>query len=106
MAGRLPRLTFPAREPGARKIMADGLQVGTALASYSGKGWTAHLWRERCDPHMGCVGDVKAASLALLRAGVRARLDVLGPWWTVPGGGPAVAGSETATTREEAADAP
>ena len=38
------RLTFPAREPGARRIMAGKLQVGHALADYHYRG------RRTCGP--------------------------------------------------------
>ena len=83
MSDRPVKLTFPAREPGARKIMADGLQVGHMLASHTGHGWTAYLWAVRCDPHMGFAGEVKAGNLALLRDEVWVRLNAGGPWWSV-----------------------
>ena len=75
------RLTVPAREPGARKIMADGLQVGHVLASHTGR-WTAYLWAVRCDPHMGLAGEVKGAGLPSLRDELRERVEREGPWWT------------------------
>jgi len=81
VSDRPVRLTFPAREPGARKIMADGLQVGHMLAGHTGK-WTAYLWAVRCDPHMGMAGEVKAGSMAEARAEVRERVEREGPWWT------------------------
>ena len=89
MSDRPVKLTVPAREPGARKIMADGLQVGHMLAGHTGQGWTAYLWAVRCDPHMGFAGEVRGRSLAEAREATRERLGVIGPWW-----------SETAATKE------
>lgn len=74
------RLTFPPREPGARKIMADGLQVGHALADYRYR-WTAHLWNVASDPHMGFRGEVRGASLRQMRERVLGWLEKDGPWW-------------------------
>jgi hypothetical protein len=74
-------LTFPPREPGARKIMADGIQVGHALASHH-MNWTAYLWKVRSDPHMGFAGEVKGASLRQMRERVAERLADGGPWWS------------------------
>ena len=78
---RLPKLTFPAREPGARRIMADGVQVGHVLADHRMR-WTAYLWAVPGKPGMGFRGEVKAIDLRLMRAGVVKRLDVNGPWWS------------------------
>ena len=75
------KLTFPSREPGARKIMADGLQVGHMLADFHMK-WTAYLWAARSDPHMGFVGEVRGRNLAEAREATRKRLAEGGPWWT------------------------
>lgn len=74
------KLTFPVREPGARKIMADGVQVGHALADYHMR-WTAYLWAVRADPHMGYRGEVKGANLRQMRERVAERLAADGPWW-------------------------
>ena len=81
MPDRPVRLTFPAREPGARRIMADGIQVGHALANHH-MDWTAYLWAVASDPGMGFRGEVKAASLARMREKVRYWLETAGPWWT------------------------
>ena len=81
------RLTFPAREPGARRIMAGKLQVGHALADHRYR-WVAYLWAVPGKPGMGFRGEVKGAHLRQLRDGVVKRLDANGPWW-----------SETAATR-------
>ncbi len=87
----LPRLTFPAREPGARKIMADGIQVGHCLADHHWD-WMAYLWCVAGKPGMGFRGQVRGANLRQMREKVQGWLDENGPWWTVP--------SETAATRE------
>lgn len=88
MPSRPVRLTFPAREPGARRIMADGVQAGHCLATPSDH-WVAYFWAVRSDPHMGVVREEKFPDLAELRAEVRGQLEDHGPWW-----------SETAATRE------
>jgi len=75
------RLTFPAREPGARKIMADGVQVGHMLADHL-MCWTGYLWAAASDPHMGLAGAVKGRNLAGAREATRKRLADKGPWWT------------------------
>jgi hypothetical protein len=76
------KLTFPTREPGARKIMAGKLQVGHALADHRMR-WTAYLWAVAGKPGMGFRGEVKAADLRLMRAGVAGRLEANGPWWVL-----------------------
>ena len=82
------RLTFPAREPGARRIMAGKLQVGHALADHRMR-WTGYLWAVAGKPGYGFRGEVKGANLALLKDEVWVVLNTGGPWW-----------SETAATRE------
>jgi len=77
------RLTFPAREPGARKIMAGHLQVGHVLADFHMR-WTAYLWAVPGRPGMGFRGEVKGADLRQMRDRVAERLNANGPWW-VPG---------------------
>ncbi len=89
----LPRLTFPAREPGARRIMADGIQVGHCLANHRME-WTAYLWSVPGKPGEGFREGGWGANLREMREDVRGYLEAAGPWWTVP--------SETAATRESA----
>jgi len=81
MADRPVRLTFPAREPGARCIMADGIQVGHVLADHRYR-WTAYLWAEAAKPGTGFRGEVKGADLRQMREAVRSWLDEHGPWWS------------------------
>ena len=75
------RITFPAREPGARRIMAGKLQVGHCLADHRYR-WTAYLWAEAGRPGMGFRGEVKGSGLVHLRDEVQKRLDANGPWWS------------------------
>lgn len=81
MPDRPVRLTFPAREPGARKIMADGIQVGHVLADFHYR-WTAYLWAEAGRPGMGFRGEVKGANLRHMREKVLGWLEENGPWWS------------------------
>jgi len=74
------RLTFPAREPGARKIMAGKLQVGHCLADHRMR-WVAYLWAVPGRPGMGWRGEVKGANLRQMRERVAERLVSDGPWW-------------------------
>jgi len=74
-------LTFPAREPGARRIMAGKLQVGHVLADHRMR-WTAYLWAVPGKPGMGFRGEVRGADLRQMRDGVAERLDDGGPWWS------------------------
>ena len=74
------RVTLPAREPGARRIMAGGVQVGHALVGHR-KRWTAYLWNAPSDPHMGIAGEVKGADLRNLRDLLTERLASRGAWW-------------------------
>jgi cytidylate kinase len=74
------KLTMPAYEPGANRIIVDGRRVGTALAS--DHDWTAHLAPVadiRGRQHVDCV---RAPSLRDLRTELRRRLAEDGPWWT------------------------
>lgn len=75
------RVTLPAREPGARRIMAGGLQVGHALANHRYR-WTAHLWLVPGKPGEGFAGEVRGADLRNLRDLLAERLAGEGAWWT------------------------
>ena len=75
------KLTFPAREPGARKIMADGVQVGHCLADFHMR-WTAYLWLDAGRPGRGFAAEVRGASLRMMRERVVKRLTADGPWWS------------------------
>ena len=81
MTDRPVRLTFPAREPGARRIMAGKLQVGHVLADYRYR-WTAYCWFVAGKPAYGFRYELKAPDLDGLRAEVRGWLEKSGPWWT------------------------
>ena len=73
------KLTFPSREPGARRIMAGKLQVGVCLQMHTRK-WRAYLWARP-----GIVGraiEIKGDTVAQIREQVRGRLEREGPWWT------------------------
>ena len=83
---RSVKLTFPAREPGARRIMADGIQVGVCLQGHTRK-WRAYLWTRALIAGSGY--EIKADTVGQLRVEVRGWLESKGPWW-----------SETAATRE------
>lgn len=73
------KLTLPAREPGARRIMADGVQVGVCLQMHTRK-WRAYLWQR--PGIVGFAREVKADTVAELRAVIGERLESGGPWWT------------------------
>jgi hypothetical protein len=60
------KLTFPAREPGARKIMAGKLQVGHCLADHRMR-WTAYFWVVPGRPGEGIAGAVTGTDLARMR---------------------------------------
>lgn len=75
------RLTFPAREPGARKIMADGIQVGHCLADFRYH-WTAYCWSVAGESAYGWRYELTGASLRQMREKVRGWLDENGVWWT------------------------
>ena len=73
------RLTFPAREPGARRIMAGKLQVGVCLQGHTGR-WKAVLWAGSGCRNGGC--EVRGETVARLRVVLRGRVEEEGPWWT------------------------
>lgn len=75
------KLTFPAREPGARRIMAGKLQVGHCLANFH-MNWVAYCWRVPGKPGEGFAGEVKGANLRQMRERVVERLNADGPWWS------------------------
>ena len=81
MPDRPVRLTFPAREPGARRIMAGKLQVGVCLADHLYR-WQASLWSVAGRPDRGRAGIVRGSGLASLRDAVRKRVAEEGPWWS------------------------
>ena len=74
------RLTFPAREPGARRIMAGRLQVGHCLADWRYR-WTAYCWSVAGEPGYGWRYEVKGANLRQMRDEVVKRMEADGPWW-------------------------
>jgi hypothetical protein len=61
--------------------MADGIQVGHALADYRYR-WTAFCWSVAGEPAWGWRYEVKAGDLAGLRAKVRGLFSESGPWWS------------------------
>jgi len=77
---RPPKLTFPAREPGARRIMAGKLQVGHCLADHRMR-WTAYLWAVPGKPGEGFRLEVKGADLCSVRDRLAERIEADGPWW-------------------------
>lgn len=81
MPERPVRLTFPRAEPYSYDIMADGLQVGKITEGYAR--WEAWLW---CVPGPGFTGyaDVPVTRKYLrdLRAELRERVELKGPWWS------------------------
>jgi len=79
------KLTFPAREPGARKIMANGIQVGHALADFHMR-WTAYFWVVPGRPGEGIAGEAKGANLAEMRAEAARWVALHRPWWGDGGG--------------------
>ena len=76
------RLTLPAYDRGAADILADGRQVGIALAEF--KGWRAWLYLAAQDRRIrpeGCE-EATGRTLGELRAALRKRVADEGPWWT------------------------
>ena len=86
LRSRPPRLTFPAREPGARKIMAGKLQVGICVGLPSRGRWEAWLWAAAGVPDTGRAGIIRGFDLRNLRDAVAGRLNAEGPWWSETGG--------------------
>ncbi len=80
VSDRPVRLTFPAREPGARRIMAGGVQVGHMLADHRMR-WTAYLWLDAGKPGRGFAGELRGRNLAAAREAARRELESGGPWW-------------------------
>ena len=76
------RLTFPSYDVGAADILAGGRQVGIALAEFNG--WRAYLYAAAQDRRIrpGKCEEVTARTLGELRALLRERAEVKGPWWT------------------------
>jgi hypothetical protein len=74
------KLTFPAREPGARRIMAGNLQVGHCLADHRYR-WTAYGWAVAGKPGSGFRLEVKGSDLRDIRDRMNGLLEADGPWW-------------------------
>ena len=78
---RPAKLTFPSYDVGFARIDADGIQVGYIVAGFSD--WTAHLWNEAGNRHGGHAdAPVTRRRLRDLRADLRERVELKGPWWT------------------------
>jgi hypothetical protein len=81
------KLVLSPVEPGKRRIMVDGQQVGIALTEWDERdhwngAWRAYLWPS---PGVSDAGwqDVTGKFLRLreLRAELERRLAETGPWW-------------------------
>ena len=73
------KLTFPSNDSGWAAIMADGVQVG--YIRRDGR-WRAFLWNEAGNRHGGYAdAPVAGERLADLRAELRERVELKGPWW-------------------------
>lgn len=83
------RLTFPAYAPGAADILTGGRGVGFCLDEGGGsygyaKRWRAYLYpavQDRRMPKPENCEEVTARTLADLRAALRERVALKGPWW-------------------------
>jgi hypothetical protein len=75
------KLTMPAYEPGANRIIVDGHRVGFALGNYHD--WSAYL-RPIADQQCrtGDCEEIRRPQLRDLRTELRRRLAEDGPWWT------------------------
>jgi hypothetical protein len=80
--GRPVRLTFPPWDVGAARIIADGkYEVGRVLGEFTG--WRAYLWpasHGQFDPYK--VEEIWRLRLGEIRAVLRERVAIKGPWWT------------------------
>lgn len=76
------KLTMPAYDHGACRVMVDGRQVGHVLGEFYG--WRAYLWRvpDVWPPPADAEQVYRRGRLADLRAQLRERLETEGPWWT------------------------
>ena len=79
------RLTFPPYGQGAAYIIADGLhEVGHILGDFTG--WRAWLWPEPDLKPYGIIPEamesVWCKTLREVRAVLRERVAVKGPWWS------------------------
>ena len=73
-------LTFPANDIGWVRIMAGGVQV--CYIRRDGR-WRAFLWNEAGNRHGGYAdAPVTGETLGDLRAELRGRVALKGPWWT------------------------
>jgi hypothetical protein len=78
------RLTFPAYDMGAARIIADGKRdVGHVLGEFTG--WRAYLWPEADLRPFQRIPDpmesVWCLTLREVRAVLRERVAEKGPWW-------------------------
>lgn len=81
--GKPVRLTFPSYDIGAADIRIGGRRAGFCLAEFYC--WRAYLFPALTDGVIrpeGCE-EVTARTLAELRAALRTRIELKGPWWTV-----------------------
>ena len=75
------RLTVVSTDSGWAVIRAAGLRVGHVRRDYSK--WTAWLWSHAEDRSGGYAdAPVTRAALGDLRADLRERAELKGPWWT------------------------
>ena len=75
------RLTFPSYDIGAARIMAGDLQVGHVWRG--DRCWTAWLWNETGNRQGGHAdAPVTREYLRELRARLRERVELNGPWWS------------------------
>ncbi len=75
------RLTFPSTDQGWAAILADGVKVGHICRG--NRCWEARLWNEAGNREGGYAdAPVVREYLRELRADLRERVELKGPWWT------------------------
>lgn len=81
MADRPVKLTFPRNDQGWASILADGVTVGHV--ERGNRCWHARLWNEPGNRNGGYAdAPVVREYLRELRAELRERVELKGPWWT------------------------
>ena len=81
MPERPVKLTFPSDDQGWASILADGVKVGHIMRG--NRCWQARLWNEAGWLEGGYAdAPVVREYLRELRADLRERVELKGPWWS------------------------